>query len=82
MVSNNNVGWRLMANVFKYGAGGSNTQYAQGTAIRGGIHGGIGSPVFPAAIESGAIVIAVTSSSYTGGAANDVVAPGSRSTTN
>jgi hypothetical protein len=38
-----------------------------------GIHGGIGSLVFPAAIESGAIVIAVSGSSYTSGAANDVV---------
>jgi hypothetical protein len=63
-----------MANVFKYGAAASNTQYAQGTAILGGIHGGIGSPVFAAAIGSGAIVIAVTGSSYTTGAANDVVA--------
>ena len=62
-----------MANVFKYGAAGANTQYAQGTAILGGIHGGIGSLVFPAAIESGAIVIAVSGSSYTSGAANDVV---------
>jgi len=71
---NNNVGWQLMANVFKYGAAGSNTQYAQGTAILGGVHGGIGSVVFPTAMESGAIVIALTGSSYTTGAANDVVA--------
>jgi hypothetical protein len=63
-----------MANVFKYGAAGANTQYAQGTAILGGIHGGIGSPVFAAAIESGVIVIGVTGSSYTTGAVNDVVA--------
>lgn len=68
------VGWQLMANVFKYGVAGSNTQYAQGTAILGGIHGGIGSPVLPAAIGSGAIVIAVTGSSYTSSAADDVVA--------
>jgi hypothetical protein len=73
-VPNNNVGWQLMANVIKYGAAGSNTQYAQGTAILGGIHGGIGSPVFSTALESGAIVIALTGSSYTTGAANDVVA--------
>jgi hypothetical protein len=71
---NNNVGWQLMANVFKYGAAGSNTQYAQGTVILGGIHGGIGLPVFPTAVESGAIVIALTGSSYTTGTANDVVA--------
>jgi hypothetical protein len=73
-VPNNKVGWQLTANVFKYGAAGSNTQYAQGTAILGGIHGGIGSPVFSNAAESGAIVIAVTGSSYTTGATNDVVA--------
>ena len=71
---NNNVGWQLMASVFKYGAAGSNSQYAQGTAILGGIHGGIGLPVFPTAVEAGAIVITLTGSSYTTGAANDVVA--------
>jgi hypothetical protein len=73
-IPNNNVGWQLTANVFKYGAAGTNTQYAQGTAILGGIHGGIGLPVFPTAVESGALVIALTGSSYTTGAANDVVA--------
>jgi hypothetical protein len=71
---NNNVGWQLMANVFKYGAAGSNTQYAQGTAILGGSHGGIGLPVFPTASEAGAIVIALTGSSYTAAVANDLVA--------
>lgn len=71
---NSNVGWQLMANVLKYGVGGSNTQYARGTAILGGTHGGVGLPVFSAAVESGAIVIALTGSSYTTGAANDVVA--------
>jgi hypothetical protein len=70
---NNSVGWQLTAKVFKYGAAGSNTQYAQGTAILGGVHGGIGAPVFPTANEAAAIVIALTRSSYTTGAANDVV---------
>ena len=37
---NNNVGWQLMATVFKYGAAGSNTQYAQGTAISAACVGG------------------------------------------
>jgi len=74
MTPNNDVGWQLMSNVVKYGATGSNTQYAQGTAILGGIHGGIGSPVFPTATESDAIVIALTGSSYTTSAANDVIA--------
>jgi len=73
-IPNNNVGWQLMANVFKYGVTDSNTQYAQGTAILGGIHRGIGLPVFPTAVESGAIVIALTGSSYTTGAADDLVA--------
>jgi hypothetical protein len=56
------------------GAAGSNTQYGQGSAILGGSHGGIGLPVFPTAIETGAIVIALTGSSYTAAAANDLVA--------
>jgi hypothetical protein len=73
-IPNDNVGWQLTASVFKYGATETNTQYAQGTAILGGVYGGIGLPVFPTAVESGAIVIALTGSSYTTGAANDVVA--------
>jgi hypothetical protein len=71
---NNNVGWQLTSNVFKLGDAGSNTQYAQSSAILGGSHGGIGLPVFPTAIETGAIVIALTGSSYTAAAANDLVA--------
>jgi hypothetical protein len=73
-IPNNNVGWQLMTNVFKYGAAGSNTQYAQGTMILGGVHGGTGAPVFMTAVESAAIVIALSGSSYTTGTANDVVA--------
>ena len=73
-IPNHNVGWQLTANILKCGATGSNTQYAQGTAILGGIHNGIGLPVFSTAVESGAIVIALTGSSYTTGAADDVVA--------
>lgn len=71
---NSDVGWQLMADIFKFGATGSNTQYAQGTTVRGGVHGGTGLPVFPTALESSAIVIALTGSSYTTGAANDVIA--------
>ena len=73
-IPNNNVGWQLTANVFKYGTAGSNTQYAQGTAILGAVHGGIGTPAFMTAVESAAIVIAVTGSSFTSGVANVVVA--------
>ena len=71
---NNNVGWQLDSNVFKLGAAGANTQYAQGWAILGETHCGIGLPVFPTAVEAGAIVIALTGSSYTAAAAYDLVA--------
>jgi hypothetical protein len=74
LTPNNNVGWELTSNVFKLGDAGSDTQYAQGSALLGGIHGGIGLPVFPTAIETGAIVIALTGSSYAAAAANDLVA--------
>jgi hypothetical protein len=73
-IANNSVGWQLTANVFKYGAGGANTQYAQGSAILGGVHSGISAPVFMTAVESAAIVIAVTGSSFTSSVASDVVA--------
>jgi len=42
--------------------------------LLGGIHFGIGLPVFPTAVEPAALVIVLTGSSYTTGAANDVVA--------
>ena len=73
-IPNNNAGWQLMANAFKYGAVKANTQYAQGSAILGGIHGGIGPPLFMSAVESAAIVIALTGLSFTSGVANDVIA--------
>jgi hypothetical protein len=74
IIPNNNVGWQLTSNVFKLGLPGSNIQYAQGSAILGGVHAGIGLPVFPTGIEAGAIVIALTGSSYSSAAANDLVA--------
>jgi hypothetical protein len=70
---NNNVGWSAQANLFKYGAAGSNTQYAQGMAILGGTHGGVQAAVFPGLTESAAINVVVTGSSYTSSAANDLV---------
>ena len=72
--ANSNVGWQLMTNVFKYGAAGSNTQYAQGTLILGAVHGGVALPSFPTVVESGVINVVLTGSSYTTGAANDVLA--------
>ena len=74
LMPNNNVGWQLTSNVFKLGAAGSNTQYGQGSAILGGIHGGMGLPAFPTAIEAGVIVLALTGSSYTSAAASDLLA--------
>jgi hypothetical protein len=69
---NNAAGWSAMANLFKYGAAGSNTQYAQGMPILGTLHGGILAPAFLTMTESAAISIVITGSSYTTGAANDV----------
>ncbi len=71
---NSGVGWQLVTNIFKFGTPGSNTQYAQSTSVLGGTHGGITVPVFSTAVESAPIVIALTGSSYTTGAAGDVVA--------
>ena len=69
---NNATGWSAQANLFKYGAAGSNTQYAQGMPILGTLHGGVLAPVFLTLTESAAITIVVTGSSYTTGAASDV----------
>jgi hypothetical protein len=70
--ANNAAGWSAMANLFKYGAAGSNTQYAQGVPILGTLHGGILAPAFLTMAENAAISLVVTGSSYTTGAANDV----------
>ena len=70
---NNAVGWSASSNIFKYGAPGSNTQYAQGCPILGTLHGGIMVPVYPAVTESAVINIVATGSSYTSGAANDII---------
>ena len=69
----NAVGWSVLANFFKYGAAGSNTQYVQGSPITGASHGGISAPAFTTLTESAAINIVVTGASQTTGAANDVV---------
>ena len=72
MVSNNNVGWQLMANVFKYGAAGSNNVPE---ALRSSVVFTAGSAHrFSRLQSSQGLVIAVTGSSCTNGAANDVVA--------
>jgi hypothetical protein len=70
--ANNAAGWSATANLFKYGAAGSNTQYSQGIPILGTLHGGVLAPSFSALPENAAINIVVTGSSYTTGAANDV----------
>lgn len=70
-IAQNGGGWQLMASVFKYGAAGSNTQIGihnqaiVSTAV---------APVSPSlitAVESGAILIAVTGNATT--AASDIV---------
>lgn len=68
----NGVGWQLGANIFKYGALGSNTQFTvQTAAIVGTALGGIGVPVNAAAVESAAILIAVTGNAAT--TATDII---------
>lgn len=69
---NNAAGWQAMVQLFKYGAAGSNTQWAQAQNILGTLHGGISAAVFPAQPENAVMNIVVTGSSYTTGAANDV----------
>jgi hypothetical protein len=67
-----NVGWSLEANVFKYGAAGSNTQLGlhQGAQI-GATVGTLLVPTLLTATESGAILIAVTANAAT--TATDIV---------
>jgi hypothetical protein len=68
----NNVGWSILVNLFKYGANGSNTQYAQVQPIFGATHGGTSAPSFLTIPENAAINVVVTGSSGSS-AANDVV---------
>lgn len=70
----NAIGWGISVEVFKYGATGSNTQYAQAQPIFGTVHGGISLPSFLTIAENAAMNVVVTGSSSTTGAANDVVA--------
>lgn len=69
----NGFGWQLTALITKVGAGGTNTQKAQGQQMSGTTHGGCTIPANPTEVESGGIVIKVTGSSYTSGVANDVL---------
>jgi hypothetical protein len=70
--ANNAAGWQAMASLFKYGVGGSNTQFVQGQAILGTLHGGMQAAQFLTLTESAVINIVVTGASYTTGAANDL----------
>lgn len=65
------VGWNLSAQVFKYGAAGSNTQYGQCTGIIiGATHGGMGVPLALTATENAPTLVAVTANATT--TANDI----------
>lgn len=68
-----NLGWQLSVQVTKYGAGGSNTQLAEGQSIVGPTHGGVTGPELLTATENAPIIIAVTGSSAAS-AAGDVLA--------
>jgi hypothetical protein len=69
----NAVGWELQAQLFKYGAAGSNTQFFQLQPIFGVTHGGITAPSFLTLPENAPISVVLTGSSSTTGAAADVV---------
>jgi hypothetical protein len=71
--ANNNVGWNLFTSIYKVGAVASNTQIAQGQSILGTTHGGCTSVLKPTVTENAIINIAITGSSYTTGAASDVL---------
>jgi hypothetical protein len=66
------VGWQIEANVFKYGAAGSNTQLAlHQSAQIGSVVGSLVVPTALTAVESASILIAITTTSPT--AAGDTV---------
>lgn len=65
-VTTSGGGWLLSAEVFKYGAVGSNTQISTSDGnIAGTVHLGVSAPVLATATESGAILIAVTGNATT-----------------
>lgn len=64
--TNNAVGWSLEANVFKYGAAGSNTQLALHMSAQIGLT--VGTLLVPSALtstESGPIIVAITGNAVT-----------------
>jgi hypothetical protein len=72
VVTTNGGGWNAQGVVTKYGAAGSNTQKCAGQASVTGAHQGCTGPNLATATESGTILVAVTGSSPTSSAANDV----------
>ena len=70
VVNQNGGGWQVMGTVFKYGAAGSNTQLCVNNGAVGTTHFGVTAPALAAAVESGAILIAVTGNAAT--AASDI----------
>jgi len=70
---NSAVGWNAVLDLFKYGAAGSNTQYSQGSPILGALHGGVNPAQMLTLAENAPISIVVTGSSYTTGAAADMI---------
>ena len=73
VITANAQGWQANATVIKYGAAGANTQIAQGDVAVAGATRTIVAPALATAVESGVILVAVTGSSPTTGAAADVL---------
>lgn len=71
-VATNNLGWSVQANVFKYGAAGSNTQIGlHEQAQTGGTVSSLLKPSLITAVENAPILVAVTGNATT--AATDIV---------
>lgn len=68
----NNSGWNVLLNLYKYGAGNSNTQNYQTEPVFGSTHGGVTKMLQSTLPENAPINFVVTGSSSTTGAAADV----------
>lgn len=67
----NGGGWQLQGTVMKYGTAGSNTQLCVNNGAVGTTHFGVTAPALSTAVESGAILVAVTGNAAT--AVSDIV---------
>jgi hypothetical protein len=72
VITNNNAGWNLAAQITKFGAANSNTQQYQTQPILGTVHGGVSLASALNQPENAVMNFVITGASPTTGAANDV----------